>query len=63
LGGKVDAIPGKANRIVLTADAPGAYAGQCAEFCGDLHAHMGFIAYAHGPAQLEAALRAAATAP
>jgi cytochrome c oxidase subunit 2 len=40
LGGKRDAIPGSATRIVLTADAPGEYYGQCAEFCGASHANM-----------------------
>ena len=40
LGGKRDAIPGSVTRIVLTADAPGEYYGQCAEFCGASHANM-----------------------
>ena len=40
LGGKRDAIPGGTTRIVLTADAPGDYYGQCAEFCGASHANM-----------------------
>ena len=40
LGGKRDAIPGSVTRIVLTADAPGDYYGQCAEFCGASHANM-----------------------
>lgn len=40
LGGKRDAIPGSTTRIVLTADTPGEYYGQCAEFCGASHANM-----------------------
>src|SRR5262245_2439680 len=40
LGGKRDAIPGSLTRIVLTADTPGEYYGQCAEFCGASHANM-----------------------
>jgi cytochrome c oxidase subunit 2 len=40
LGGKRDAIPGSGTRIVLTADTPGEYYGQCAEFCGASHANM-----------------------
>jgi len=40
LEGKVDLIPGQTNRIVLNADTPGRYDGQCAEFCGEQHAHM-----------------------
>ena len=31
-------------RIVLTADAPGVYYGQCAEFCGASHANMRHLA-------------------
>ncbi|HEV8674708.1 MAG TPA: cytochrome c oxidase subunit II [Methylomirabilota bacterium] len=40
LGGKRDTPPGQVNRILLTATAPGAYPGQCAEFCGLSHANM-----------------------
>jgi cytochrome c oxidase subunit 2 len=42
LGGKRDVVPGRLNRIILTADTPGEYRGQCAEFCGTSHANMGF---------------------
>ena len=40
LGGKRDAIPGHVTRIAFRPDAPGEYAGQCAEFCGASHANM-----------------------
>lgn len=40
LGGKQDMIPGHVNNLLLRADHPGAYRGQCAEFCGAQHAHM-----------------------
>jgi cytochrome c oxidase subunit 2 len=40
LQGKVDLVPGHPNRIRIQADAPGAYEGECAEFCGPQHAHM-----------------------
>lgn len=40
LGGKRDVVPGRVNRITLTADTPGEYPGQCAEFCGISHANM-----------------------
>jgi len=40
LNRKVDMIPGTANRLLLRADKPGVYRGQCAEFCGLQHAHM-----------------------
>jgi len=42
LGGKLDMIPGRENRVVLEADRPGIFRGQCAEFCGEQHALMAF---------------------
>jgi cytochrome c oxidase subunit 2 len=49
LGGKRDALPGSGTRIVLTADAPGEYYGQCAEFCGVSHANMRHLAVVETP--------------
>ena len=49
LAGKIDAIPGRANRLHLEADAAGTYAGLCAEFCGRGHAGMRFEVVAHPP--------------
>lgn len=40
LGGKRDVVPGRVNRITFTADTPGEFWGQCAEFCGTSHANM-----------------------
>lgn len=40
LHGKVDLIPGRKNTIVIEADVPGRYEGQCAEYCGEQHALM-----------------------
>jgi cytochrome c oxidase subunit II len=40
LNRKVDMIPGHENRLLLIADHPGVYRGQCAEFCGLQHANM-----------------------
>jgi cytochrome c oxidase subunit 2 len=40
LGGKMDAIPGKVNHLTLRATKLGTFPGQCAEFCGLLHAGM-----------------------
>jgi cytochrome c oxidase subunit 2 len=40
LNRKVDVIPGRDNVMLLDADRPGTYPGQCAEFCGLQHAHM-----------------------
>jgi cytochrome c oxidase subunit II len=42
LNRKIDLIPGRTNRLLLYADRPGTYLGQCAEFCGLQHAFMGF---------------------
>ncbi|WP_447895650.1 cytochrome c oxidase subunit II [Vreelandella sp. GE22] len=40
LGGKIDMLPGRVNRIRLEADEPGVFGAQCAELCGVGHAHM-----------------------
>jgi cytochrome c oxidase subunit II len=40
--GKRDLIPGYSSSISFQVDTPGVYHGQCAEFCGLQHAHMGF---------------------
>jgi cytochrome c oxidase subunit II len=42
LSGKMDQINNQENDLQLTATKPGVYRGQCAEFCGMQHAHMGF---------------------
>jgi cytochrome c oxidase subunit 2 len=46
LAGKKDLIPGRENVLFLQADRPGVYRGQCAEFCGIQHAHMGLVVHA-----------------
>ncbi len=40
LAGKLYAIPGRHNKLVVEADNPGTYYGQCAEYCGTSHANM-----------------------
>lgn len=40
LSGKLDAVPGRVNRIWVHALEPDVYLGQCAEFCGLNHADM-----------------------
>nr|WP_255699814.1 c-type cytochrome [Jiella avicenniae] len=40
IAGKMDAIPGRVNRLVVEPTKPGVYNGVCAEFCGDAHAQM-----------------------
>ncbi|UXC91480.1 cytochrome c oxidase subunit II [Sphingobium sp. RSMS] len=49
LSGKIDMVPGRRNVLRMQADAPGVYAGQCAEYCGGAHALMGFMVVAHDP--------------
>lgn len=49
LAGKIDLIPGRTNHIVLHANAPGQFRGQCAEFCGAQHARMAFYVIAQAP--------------
>jgi cytochrome c oxidase subunit 2 len=49
LAGKTDAIPGQVNTAWIEASAPGRYRGQCAEYCGTQHAHMGFDIVADPP--------------
>ena len=39
---KKDMIPGRENVFEITVEEPGAYGGQCAEFCGIYHAKMPF---------------------
>jgi cytochrome c oxidase subunit II len=57
LNRKIDMIPGRRNRILLYADKPGRYRGQCAEFCGLQHAHMAMYVYVQEPADFQRWLR------
>ena len=58
LGGKIDAIPGRANVIRLEADKPGTYRGICAEYCGTGHETMHFVVEAHAEADFVATVEA-----
>jgi len=49
LGGKTDVIPGQTNTAVIEAEKPGIYLGQCTEYCGQQHAHMGLRVVADKP--------------
>jgi cytochrome c oxidase subunit 2 len=49
LAGKRDLVPGYQQTIWLQADTAGVYRGQCAEFCGLQHAHMGIYVIADPP--------------
>ncbi len=54
LAGKTDVVPGQTNVTWLQADQPGTYRGQCAEYCGLQHAHMGFTVVAQSRADFDA---------
>lgn len=60
LGGKIDAIPGRTNRLLLTPQVPGRYRGICAEFCGMAHALMAFDVMVKDKADFDAWLSAEA---
>jgi cytochrome c oxidase subunit 2 len=51
LAGKMDAIPGQTNETWIEADAPGVYRGQCTEYCGLQHSHMGVLVVAESEAR------------
>jgi cytochrome c oxidase subunit II len=42
LAGKQDVVPGRTNHILMQADEPGTFEGQCAEYCGLQHGLMKF---------------------
>ena len=53
LHGKMDLIPTRINKIVIQADKAGVYRGECAEFCGLQHAHMGLMVVAQSQADYD----------
>jgi cytochrome c oxidase subunit 2 len=53
LTGKMDAITGRQNQLQIQADRPGIYRGQCAEYCGLQHAHMGLLVIAESREDFE----------
>ena len=54
LNRKIDLIPGRTNRIVLEATRAGRFRGQCYEYCGLQHAHMGMEVVAESPVRFRA---------
>jgi cytochrome c oxidase subunit 2 len=60
LNRKIDMIPGRRNRVLLSSDKPGRYRGQCAEFCGLEHARMAMYVYVQEPAAFRRWLRGVA---
>jgi len=53
LSGKKDVVPGQTNTLTISADKPGTYLGQCAEYCGLSHANMRFRVIAKSPADFQ----------
>jgi cytochrome c oxidase subunit II len=54
LMGKMDLINNQTNTLHFTAERPGVYRGQCAEFCGLQHAFMGMLVIASSAEDYEA---------
>lgn len=54
ISGKQDLIPGRTNRLVIEADAPGIFRAQCAEYCGQAHAMMALYVAALEPEEYAA---------
>lgn len=50
LAGKIDTIPGRTTVLSLSANKPGVFRGQCAEYCGGAHARMGLFVVSHNSA-------------
>ena len=53
LHGKTDLIPGRLNWTWFQVDEAGVFRGQCAEYCGLQHAHMGLVVVAEAPEDYE----------
>ncbi len=53
LAGKMDLLPGRTNTLVVRAEKPGTFRGQCTEFCGLSHALMAFDVVAMPPAAFD----------
>src|SRR5262249_8344017 len=53
LTGKTDTIPGQHNVTWMQADKAGIYRGQCTEYCGQQHAHIGFLVIAEPQQQFD----------
>ena len=49
LHGKMDLVPGQENTLIIQADEPDIYRGECAEYCGLQHSLMQFLVIAEHP--------------
>jgi cytochrome c oxidase subunit 2 len=63
LAGKLYAIPGRHNKMVLESDVTGTFYGQCAEFCGTSHANMRLRVIVQTPDQFSAWMSAQEAPP
>jgi cytochrome c oxidase subunit 2 len=54
LQGKRDLIPGRVTTLHFKAERAGVFRGQCAEFCGLQHAHMGMVVVSEDPERFKA---------
>ena len=54
LNRKIDMVPGYRNRVLLYANQPGVYEGQCTDYCGLEHADMRMEVVAQTPAAYRA---------
>lgn len=54
LNGKRDAVPGRDHPLLIQADEPGVYRGQCTEYCGLSHGYMRMRVVALSAADYEA---------
>ncbi|MFM8945080.1 MAG: c-type cytochrome [Actinomycetota bacterium] len=66
LAGTQDAVPGRANTLLIEASETGTFSGQCKEFCGLSHAYMRFRVVVHSQADYDrwlAGQRMAAVSP
>jgi len=60
LGGKMDMIPGRTNRLSLLAQKTGVFRGVCAEYCGTSHTLMALTVVVMEPSAFETWLAAEA---
>jgi cytochrome c oxidase subunit II len=51
--GKRDLMPGYDTDVMMQVDQPGRWRGQCAEYCGEQHAHMSFYMVAESGTQFK----------
>jgi cytochrome c oxidase subunit 2 len=49
----MDTVPGRVNKLVVTAREPGVYRGACAEFCGTQHARMALHVVVQAPDEFD----------